>query len=63
MILTMSGWWSEMATFEKIYWLIAIPFSILFLIQLVLTFVGGDVDQMAADGDVEMTFDQLVNHR
>jgi hypothetical protein len=54
-ILSMSGWRAEMATFEKINWLIAIPFTALFLIQLVLTFVGGDVDQMTADGDADAT--------
>lgn len=57
MILSMSGWWNELATFEKINWLIAIPFSILFLIQLILTFIGGDVDQMAADGDADASIE------
>ena len=39
---------------EKIYWAIAIPFSLFFLLQLVLTFFGGDVpEDGGADFDVE----------
>jgi len=44
-------WWSGMIMFEKIFWYIAIPFTVLFFIQLVLTFTGmGGED---ADGGVE----------
>lgn len=38
---------------EKIYWSISIPFSLLFLIQIVLTFIGGDIDDMSAEGDAD----------
>lgn len=47
----MGEWWSGMIMFEKIFWYIAIPFTVLFFIQLVLTFTGmGGED---ADGGVE----------
>lgn len=47
----MGEWWSGMLMFEKIFWYIAIPFTVLFFIQLVLTFTGmGGED---ADGGVE----------
>ncbi|RKQ51510.1 hypothetical protein BXY85_2537 [Roseivirga pacifica] len=43
-----SEWWSNLDTVHQIYWGLAIPFSLIFLIQMVLTFVGGEVD---IDGD------------
>jgi len=58
MTLLASTWWVEMATFEKINWLIALPFTALFIIQLVLTFFGGDMDHMSADGHA----DSSINH-
>ena len=57
MILLMSDWWSTLDLVEKIYWGISIPFSVLFLIQLVLTFVGGDFDDVSADGDPDAVID------
>nr|WP_320118624.1 hypothetical protein [uncultured Marinifilum sp.] len=57
MILLMSDWWSTMDLVEKIFWGISIPFSVLFLIQMVMTFLGGDVDDVAADGDVDVSID------
>lgn len=57
MIFLASTWWTEMATFEKINWLIALPFSALFLIQIVLTFIGADLDHDTADGDIDGSID------
>ena len=57
MIFLASTWWAEMATFEKINWMIAIPFSVLFVIQIFLTFIGGDIDDMSADGDSDAAID------
>ncbi|MBN2596575.1 hypothetical protein [Labilibaculum sp.] len=53
MILQISDWWSSMEMVEKIFWGISIPFSLLFLIQIVLTFIGGDIDDMSAEGDAD----------
>ncbi|WP_421918517.1 hypothetical protein [Marinifilum sp.] len=57
MILQISDWWSAMDIVEKIFWGISIPFSVLFLIQMLMTFLGGDVDDMAADGDADVSGD------
>lgn len=49
-----SSWWEVLSSLEKIYWAIGIPFSIFFLIQVVLTFFGGDVpEDGSADFDVD----------
>ena len=48
------GWWNGLQLLERIFWGIAIPFTFFFLLQLVLTFFGGDVpEDGGADFDVE----------
>ena len=48
----MSEWWGNMMMFERIFWYIAIPFTVLFFIQLVLTFTGmGGEDTGGEFGD------------
>lgn len=49
-------WWSNIPAFEKVFWYFAIPFSVLFSIQTVLTFLGMtgdgfDVDDGGVSGD------------
>ena len=46
--------WSEVGVFEQIFWIITIPATVIFLILLVLTVVGGDAD---ADVDVDTDVD------
>ena len=57
MLLTISESWQSLLLIEKIYWCIAIPFSALFVIQIVLTFFGGDIDEFEADGDSDVSVD------
>ncbi len=45
----MTEWWSNISVFEKVFWYFAIPFSTLFTIQTILTFVG-----MGGDGDIDI---------
>lgn len=61
MILQISDWWSAMDIVEKIFWGISVPFSVLFLIQMVMTFLGGDVDDVAADGDADVSGDTGID--
>ncbi|MBL7746873.1 MAG: hypothetical protein JNM19_05560 [Chitinophagaceae bacterium] len=53
--LDISSWWQSMVTFEKTLWVIALLFSLLFLLQTILSFAGGDGDM--ADGDADATVD------
>ncbi|MFH6984564.1 NfeD family protein [Marinoscillum sp. 108] len=49
-----SDWWNSLTTLQQIYWGFAIPFSLIFLLQMIMTFVGGDMDtDGSADFDVE----------
>lgn len=51
----MDEWWDAMSQLEHVYWIIALISSILFLVVLVGTIVGGgaDADMDAVDMDVE----------
>ena len=47
----MQEFFNSMSTFEQTYWIIALIGSLIFIILLVMTFSGGDMDSdMAADG-------------
>ena len=49
-----SSWWEIMPILQKTFWLIAIPFTIIFIVQTILTFMGLDADH---DVDVDMDMD------
>lgn len=36
----MQAWWDALSIIEKVFWLIAIPFSLVFIIQMILSFIG-----------------------
>jgi len=67
----MELWWTSLDLYLKIMWGIAIPFSVIFIIQTIMTFIGmgdhGDISGDAgADADMGMpfhffTFRNLVN--
>ena len=47
-------WWMGLSLPLKVYWAIAIPFTVLFVLQLALTLLGGDHDDLVdneIDGD------------
>ncbi|MDX9694672.1 MAG: serine protease [Bacteroidales bacterium] len=56
MLLTISESWQSLLLIQKIYWCIAIPFSVIFIIQIFLTFFGG-VDGAEAHGDSDVSVD------
>ncbi len=49
----MQEWWLSLSLFEKTLWLITLPVSVIFLIQMALTFLGmdshGETDTSMAD--------------
>lgn len=44
--------WSEVGIFEQVFWVITIPATVIFLVLLVLTVLGGDADT-DVDTDVD----------
>lgn len=66
----MSEWWEALTGFERVLWILAIPSSLIFLIQSVATFMGMDADGgMDADIDTDgddgpfqlFTFRNMIN--
>lgn len=53
----MEEWFEPLSLFEKIYWAVAGISSVIFLVLLVLTFLGGDSDTLEGDVDVEIEGD------
>ena len=47
--------WASMSLIEQMFWGIAILFSVLFILQLILSFVGGDIGDMSAEGDADIS--------
>lgn len=46
-------WWEGLSTILRIFWGLAVPFTIFFLLQLVLSFTIGDHADSTPDVDVE----------
>ena len=67
----MELWWTSLDVYLKIMWGIAIPFSVIFILQMIMTFVGmGDQGELSGDAEVDsdtgmpfhfFTFRNLVN--
>ena len=53
----MEEWFEPLSLFEKIYWAVAGISSVIFVVLLVLTFLGGDSDTVDGDVDVEIEGD------
>jgi membrane protein implicated in regulation of membrane protease activity len=51
----MNEWWEALSNFEKTFWYVAVPFSVVLAIQMILTFAGmggGDTDVGGGDTDI-----------
>ncbi|MBS4536947.1 NfeD family protein [Clostridium sp. D2Q-11] len=61
----MSEWWASIPVFEKVFWYLAIPSTVVFMIQLFLTFFGlgegtADVDSMDGGFDLDADGDGFI---
>ena len=59
MILDIQTWWQSLEGLEKIYWVIALLFSALFITQIILSFASGDAESMG-DADVSVDADEGI---
>lgn len=53
----MEDWFTALTLFEKIYWVTALVSSVIFLVLIVMTLIGGDADDMGGDVDAEVEAD------
>ena len=51
MTITLLSWWSDLSNIQQIFWGISIVFSVLFVIQFVLSIIGIDFD---ADAEADI---------
>ncbi len=70
----MNEWWQALETFEKIFWYIAIPFSVVLIIQMFMTFAGmggsdvdagggmTDVSGLDLEGDIDISDMDTISH-
>ena len=49
----MPEWFSELSLFPKIYWIVALLGSTIFIITLIMTFLGSDADDLDVDAEVD----------
>ncbi|MRI01941.1 hypothetical protein GH721_15465 [Kriegella sp. EG-1] len=52
----MEEWFAALAMFEKVYWTVALIASVMLIILLILTLIGGDADDFDG-GDVDADID------
>jgi membrane protein implicated in regulation of membrane protease activity len=52
-----SEWWAALSLPLKVYWIVAIPATLLFVIQLILSFIGGEYGDGEAMGDSDSAID------
>jgi hypothetical protein len=57
MLLDISSWWAILTLPEKVYWIIAIPSTLLLIVQIVMTLMGGDADEVDGDFDGDLDVD------
>lgn len=53
----MEDWFTALTLFEKVYWIVAIIGSVVLTILMILTFVGGDVEDVSGDVDMDVDGD------
>ncbi|MFZ5973666.1 MAG: hypothetical protein ACOYXA_18960 [Bacteroidota bacterium] len=48
-----STWWEGLSLALKFYWAVAVPFTVFFVLQLVLSFFGADTPDDLPDAEIE----------
>ncbi|WOK06985.1 hypothetical protein [Imperialibacter roseus] len=55
MIEQYTNWWETLTLLQKIYWSLAVPFTLFFLLQMLMTLIGGgDMgDDLSTDAEID----------
>ena len=48
-----STWWEGLSLVLKIYWCMAVPFTLFFILQLIFSFIGADSPDDLPDSEIE----------
>ena len=57
----MEDWFAALTLFEKIYWVTALVSSVIFVVLIIMTIIGGDADDMGGDVDAEVDGDSGIS--
>jgi hypothetical protein len=57
MLLSLATWWENLGTLETVYWCLAVPATLVLIVLMIATFIGGDVDGDISDVDMEVDSD------
>lgn len=57
---TVDGWWEHLLSFEKVFWIISLPATLIFLGLLIMTFLGGDAPDDVPDANGEISGDEGI---
>jgi hypothetical protein len=63
MLLNLGVWWQSIVFFEKIFWVIAILFSLLFLLQTVISLFAGDAHDASGHADHTIGDDDGIGYQ
>lgn len=63
MLLSITSWWQELQSFEKILWTIAVLFSFLFLLQTIMSLFAGDADNASGHSDSYIDHDNGIGYQ
>ena len=61
-LLDISTWWQALTGFERIFWSIALLFSLLFILQTIMSFAAGDGDEAFGDADSAVDHDGGIEY-
>lgn len=53
----MAEWWESLATLQQVFYYIAVPFTVILFIQLIMTLIGLSGSGSDADADTDTDFD------
>lgn len=62
-VLSIATWWHSLEGLEKFFWAIAILFSFMFVVQTVISFIGGDNDGAFGDSDEYVEGDSGIGYQ
>lgn len=60
LLLDANAWWAALAPFEKIYWVVTIVFTLLFLLHMGVSLLGGEHDGAIGDADDAISGDDGI---
>ncbi len=61
--LSIATWWHGLEGVEKFFWAVAILFSLMFVVQTVISFIGGDGDSAFGDSDEYVDGDGGIDYQ